>query len=45
MCLLLRECFGMALRQTEGFVQSLLLRLDKTLKAPDDTTLSRRADP
>jgi hypothetical protein len=43
MCLLLRECFCMALRQTQGFVQSLLSLMGKDLNAPDYTTLSRRA--
>jgi Transposase DDE domain len=42
-CLLVREYFGLGLRQTEGFVQSVLAMLGKPMKAPDYTTLSRRA--
>ncbi len=41
-CLLLREYFGLALRQTQGFVESLIDRLGLGLRAPDYTTLSRR---
>jgi transposase len=41
-CLLIREAFGMALRQTEGFVQSLFDLLKINLQAPNYTTLSRR---
>jgi hypothetical protein len=41
-CLVLREYFGLALRQTEGFVQSILELAGVSLKAPDYTTLSRR---
>lgn len=41
-CLLIREYFGLGLRQTEGFVQSLLDLAQAGLKAPDYTTLSRR---
>jgi hypothetical protein len=41
-CLLIREYFGLGLRQTEGFVQSLLELAGVALKAPDYTTLSRR---
>ncbi len=41
-CLLIREYFGLPLRQTEGFVQSLLDMLFSGFKSPDYTTLSRR---
>lgn len=41
-CLLIREYFGLGLRQTEGFVQSLLELAGADFKAPDYTTLSRR---
>ena len=40
--LTLRKLFGLALRQTQGFVQSLLEMLDLDLSAPDYSTLSRR---
>ncbi len=42
-CLTLRVVFGLALRQTEGFVASILKLLDLDLPVPDHTTLSRRA--
>ena len=34
--------FGLPLRQTEGFLDSLLSLISRDLKAPDHTTLSRR---
>jgi hypothetical protein len=40
--LTLRLVFGLALRQTEGFLRSILYRMDIDLEAPDHTTLSRR---
>ena len=40
--LTLRKLFKLPLRQTEGFVQSLLASMGLALKAPDHTTLSRR---
>ena len=40
--LTLRKLFKLPLRQTEGFVQSLLDLLGLDLEAPDHTTLSRR---
>lgn len=40
--LTLRKLFKLPLRQTEGFVQSLLALLGLDLEAPDHTTLSRR---
>ncbi len=40
--LTLRLVFHLALRQTEGFVGSLLKLMDLDLTAPDHTTLSRR---
>lgn len=42
LCLTLREFFRLALRQTQGFVQSLLDLMNLSLTAPDYTTLSRR---
>ena len=38
----LRVVFGHPLRQTEGFLDSLLSLMSRDLKAPDHTTLSRR---
>ncbi len=38
----LRVVFGLPLRQTEGFLDSLLSLMSRDLKAPDPTTLSRR---
>jgi len=40
--LTLRTVFHLALRQTEGFVASLIALMDLSLKTPDHTTLSRR---
>ena len=40
--LTLRVVFGLPLRQTEGFLDSLLSLMNRDLKAPDHTTLSRR---
>ena len=40
--LTLRGVFGLPLRQTEGFLDSLLRLMGLDLKAPDHTTLSRR---
>ena len=37
-----RVVFGHPLRQTEGFLDSLLSLMSRDLKAPDPTTLSRR---
>ncbi len=41
--LTLRLLFRLPLRQTEGFVASLLRLMDLDLTSPDHTTLSRRA--
>lgn len=41
-CLTRRLVLGLALRQTEGFVASILKLLDLDLPVPDHTTLSRR---
>ena len=38
----LRVVFGLPLRQTEGFLDSLLSLMSRDLKAPDPTPLSRR---
>ena len=38
----LRKLFGLALRQSVGFVQSLLDPIDVPVSTPDHTTLSRR---
>ena len=40
--LTIRVVFGLPLRQTEGFLDSLLSLMGLGLKAPDHTTLSRR---
>ena len=40
--LTLRVVFGLPLRQTEGFLDSLLSLMSRDLQAPDHTTLSRR---
>jgi len=40
--LTLRVVFRLPLRQTEGFLDSLLSLMDLEVKAPDHTTLSRR---
>ena len=40
--LILRLVFGLPLRQTEGFVRSVLALMGADLDAPDHTTLSRR---
>ena len=40
--LTLRVVFGLPLRQTEGFLDSLLSLMGLDLRAPDHTTLSRR---
>ena len=41
--LILRLVFGLPLRQTEGFVRSVLALMGADLDAPDHTTLSRRS--
>ena len=41
--LTLRLVFSLPLRQTEGFVQSILGLMGADLEAPDHTTLSRRS--
>ncbi len=41
-CLLMKVLFGMALRQTTGFVESLLRLVDLDWMVPDFSTLSRR---
>ena len=41
--LTLRTVFHLALRQTEGFVASLIRMMKMDLRAPDHTTLSRRS--
>lgn len=42
-CLTLRGVYGLALRQTQGFVRSLMRVMDIDLPVPDYSTLSRRA--
>ena len=42
LCLTLRVVFGLALRQTQGFVRSLFKLMDLGLPVPDFSTLSRR---
>jgi hypothetical protein len=42
MCLMMKEFYGLAYRQTEGFISSILSMSGyKDLLAPDYTTLSR----
>ncbi|MFT7671355.1 MAG: hypothetical protein ACI8X5_004072 [Planctomycetota bacterium] len=41
--LTLRAVFRLPLRQTEGFLRSVLALMDLSLEAPDHTTLSRRS--
>jgi len=41
--LMVRLVYGLALRQTEGFLQSISALLDLGLRIPDHTTLSRRS--
>ena len=41
-CLTIKVLFGMALRQTTGFVESLLSLIDLDWAVPDFSTLSRR---
>ena len=41
--LTVRSVYHLALRQTEGFLESLSVRLGLNLRIPDHTTLSRRA--
>ena len=41
-CLMLRAAFKMALRQTEGLMDSVLTLMNLTISAPDHTTVSRR---
>jgi hypothetical protein len=41
-CLTMKVLFGMALRQTTGFVESLLLLVGLDWDVPDFSTLSRR---
>lgn len=42
-CLMLRASFKMALRQTEGLMDSVLTLMKLTISVPDHTTVSRRA--
>ena len=41
-CLTMKVLFGMALRQTTGFVESLLWLIDLDWTVPNFSTLSRR---
>src|SRR5512144_2595587 len=43
MALTLRAVFGLALRQTEGLIASIVQRLGLDLRVPDHSTLGRRA--
>ncbi len=42
-CLIARSVFGLALRQTQGFVRSIFGLMKLALPVPDCSTLSRRA--
>ena len=44
-CLTMKVLFGMALRQTTGFVESLLRLIGLDWAVPDFSTLSRRQEP
>ena len=44
-CLTMKVLFGMALRQTAGFVESLLCLIGLNWDVPDFSTLSRRQKP
>jgi hypothetical protein len=41
--LMVRMAFKLPLRQTEGLMASVLTLMDRTISAPDHTTVSRRA--
>jgi hypothetical protein len=43
-CLTVRSVFGLALRQTQGFMRSVFRLLELDLPVPDRSTLSRRTD-
>jgi len=43
LCLLMREFYQLAYRQTEGFVESIFKSMQIELNIPDYTTISRRA--
>ena len=43
MCLLMKEFYKLAYRQTEGFVESVLESMSIKVQTPDYTTMSRRA--
>jgi hypothetical protein len=43
-CLTLRVIFNLALRQTQGFVRSVMKLLKVNLSVPDYSTLSKRAE-
>ena len=42
-CLLVREYFSLALRQTQGFMESVAAKMGGSFAVPDYTTLSRRS--
>ena len=42
-CLMLRQVYHLPLRQTEGFVRSLIKLMELEIKAPDYTSLSKRS--
>jgi hypothetical protein len=44
-CLTMKELFGMALRQTTGFVESLLRLIGLDCTVPNFSTLSRWSAP
>lgn len=43
-CLLMKEFYQLAYRQTQGFVESIFQSMNLPLFVPDYTTISRRAD-
>ena len=42
-CLMLRQVYGLPLRQTEGFTRSLINLMDLDITAPDYSCISRRS--
>jgi hypothetical protein len=43
-CLVMRSVYKLPLRQTEGFVNSLIKLLELDISSPDHTTISRRSE-
>lgn len=43
-CLVMRSVYHLPLRQTEGFINSLIKLLELSISSPDHTTISRRSE-